>query len=358
MASSPPPLWVPTPDDVSFVLGLVRRRIPRHPQVHEDLTQEALLHASRSLATSPVEPRRLLRGIVRNVVNDWLRDQKSVPEAAEEDVDCLEDLTTPGADERLRAAQRTDVLVEGLRAVPPLYRDIVVRHELEGEPMARIAQSHGVGVCTAYDRFRRGRLALAAALRRILARRRIDKEDLTVPVPFFADTEEADAPDGEPTWTSREPAALQWPACSAAGLLAAAALTGLLLAHLREPAGIAAVAEPPAMNASVSAAESIQPGTAGMAAPAHATAQPPPLPPSAEPDAGPGAGALSSPRSHDEAPAARRETGPAPGPSNDEAAWARRIRALARRGRTREAAIEASSFRGVYPGSTLLLEHR
>lgn len=364
MDSSPPPPWAPTSEDIGFVLGLVRKRIPRYPLVHEDLAQEVLLQATRSLTAATVEPRRLLTGIARNVVNDWLREQKGIPPMAEEEVEQLEDLATPAADQQLQAAERSHVLGEGLREVPGSYRDVVIRHELEDEPVADIARSLRVSIYTAYNRLRLGRRALGAALRRHLARRRIDKEDLVLPVPFFAGGLGRGATDGEESPARHWPSALESFSPCVAGVLAAAAVAALLMRQAPPSPRIMAIAETPAMTATTFAAPERQTVSRAVSAPLDPRG--PGAPPQERGASPQGRRAPSSitgaPMSGTAVASAHASPGSHGAPSvpptspSDEAAWARRIRHLTRRGQISAAATESTAFRAVYPRSTLLLE--
>ena len=83
------------------------------------------------------------------------------------------ELEAPGAraDELLAAAEDRSLLQDALDELDLARRAVLVMHDWDGEPMPEVARALGIPVNTAYSRLRLARTDLAAAVRRLRARR-------------------------------------------------------------------------------------------------------------------------------------------------------------------------------------------
>ena len=131
----------------------------------EDVAQEACLRALTFFDSFHGEDGRAwLLAIVRNTCYDWLRKNRNLRllGAAEE----LDEVASgdPGPEaEQLRQADRMMVR-EGLEALPPEYREVLVLRELEGLSYKQIAQVTDLPIGTVMSRLARGRKRLEAEL--------------------------------------------------------------------------------------------------------------------------------------------------------------------------------------------------
>jgi RNA polymerase sigma-70 factor, ECF subfamily len=128
----------------------------------EDVAQEAMLSALRGLESfdldRPFEP--WLHRIVINEARDWLRAKARRREVIwgleDPDEDALPEPPLPGA--------LPDELLEGIRALRPAYRIVVVmRHVLDYTP-AEIAAALEIPAATVRTRLRRALIELREAL--------------------------------------------------------------------------------------------------------------------------------------------------------------------------------------------------
>ncbi len=133
----------------------------------EDVVQEAYLRALRhfdSLRGSDARP--WLLGIVRHACHDCLRRQQRQGEhvAFDEQADSPE---APGADPVLQweAHRRVAGVDAALRALPPLFREVIVLRELEEMSYDEIAHVAGIPLGTVMSRLSRARALLRESLR-------------------------------------------------------------------------------------------------------------------------------------------------------------------------------------------------
>ncbi len=173
-----PSLAEVTPRHVAYVRTLVARLGVSPAHEREDLVQEVLIQGHRSKG-SELEPRALLFGITRHVVYRWIsrreHERGALKSRADED---SEEPLQQSAEADWQAAERKHVVHTAIDELPPLFRDVFMRCEIDGAPMAEIAADLGIPVNTGYTRLHLARAQFAAALRRVYARRHLLEGDL------------------------------------------------------------------------------------------------------------------------------------------------------------------------------------
>lgn len=137
--------------------GFLRKRT-RTAADADDLLQEVFLRTHRQLPS--LRDTSKLQGwvyrIARNAVIDYYRTRKnSVPV----DID-LEAEDPEGRD----VVDLTGSLRRFVSALPGAYREPLVRHEFQGEPIQAVADALGLTLTAAKSRIRRARLMLRAML--------------------------------------------------------------------------------------------------------------------------------------------------------------------------------------------------
>jgi len=148
------------------------RWLVRDEQAAEDIAQEAALRAFRHFANLRGDDARpWLLGIVRNACMTWLAARHRSPEvqaAPEDDHDDAAPLfdAPAGADPlaHLEGDELRRAIDAALRALAPVYREVVVLRELEGLSYADIARIVAVPAGTVMSRLSRGRALLRVAL--------------------------------------------------------------------------------------------------------------------------------------------------------------------------------------------------
>lgn len=350
MAERPPPTWTPTKADIELVWTLVRQKLPRlDARIHEELVQQVLV-ARTATRTSPADPQAYLNGIVRNVVNDFWRDAGKSLQTTEPLTAEPMDGEAMSADEAIERIERRRMVHACLQSVPERFRAVVLRFDLEEKPIEEVAAELGICTGTVYNRLRRGRVRFAEAVHRYMARRRMTKDDLVVPVLPLVSMGAGEALPTEsapPPWHVRIAGwfgeSWLWAAIATIAVMAGIALA--LLPVSGTAVAIAAEARAPA--------EPATPARLAVLAPAPASE---------------GAGAPSSPPIGSIAPAvitaaptvataapvvaaaapAVAAAAPAPRPEWE---WAQSIAVLARRGNFAAASASAAAFRRSHPRS-------
>jgi len=167
-----------TPRHVAYVRTLVARLGVSPAHEREDLVQEILIQAHRS-RDSAIEPRALLFGITRHVVFRWIsrreHERGALKSRADEETD---EPCQQSAELDWQAAERKQAVHASIDELPPLFRDIFVRCEIDEVPMAEVAKELGIPVNTGYTRLYLARARFAEAIRRYLARRKLGPEEL------------------------------------------------------------------------------------------------------------------------------------------------------------------------------------
>ena len=115
----------------------------RDPVESEDLVQETYLRLydyrrTRSIA----DVGAFCFTVARNLIRDQLRRRRSAPLPAElvDEIACPQ----PRADEILAYRERVEVLVQALRRMPALRREVFMRQRLDGDAAAAIATDLGL----------------------------------------------------------------------------------------------------------------------------------------------------------------------------------------------------------------------
>jgi RNA polymerase sigma factor (sigma-70 family) len=163
---------------LAYVRTLVARLGVSPAHEREDLVQEVLIQAHRS-RTSELEPRALLFGITRHVVFRWIsrREHERGALKSRADQQTEEDAAPSPEDDRI-ARERVAVVRAAVDELPPAFRVVFERCELDGLPMADVARALQIPVNTGYTRLHLARARWAESVRRWLARLHVDAATL------------------------------------------------------------------------------------------------------------------------------------------------------------------------------------
>jgi RNA polymerase sigma-70 factor (ECF subfamily) len=129
------------------------------------LVAETLLRNASTIPES-ADLRPWLRGVTSHMVFRYFQEQRRqrmLEQLLQQHAPSLE---TPTGEDVLRAKQSRKVVHEAIDALAPELREVLVRHEIDEEPVAAIAASQGVKKPTAHNRLRLARDELAVLLRR------------------------------------------------------------------------------------------------------------------------------------------------------------------------------------------------
>jgi RNA polymerase sigma-70 factor (ECF subfamily) len=346
-----PPLDEVSPRHVAYVRGLLSKFGVSPAYEYEDLVQEVLIQAHRSL-DSHLEPRALLFGITRHLVFRWLAKRDNERAAIQmhvEDADL--DRSPPDVEELWRGAERAHAVREAIQELPEIFREVFVRCEIDEVAMPDVARELGIPVNTGYTRLHLARARFQESMRRYLARRRIGKDDLGVPLALaglFGASDETSVTKvaraaHASSATHRLGPFARWHILTTNALIVACAVGALWTSPIAsstsapaEPTALPepprAFPEPPAAPVK-SGAEKIPPVRASAASEDDIVSAPP------GPEDGPNG-----------APTGSRSS--APGKARSEGTWARQIVGLARKGKVADATSQAAAFRRLYPRST------
>lgn len=158
------------PEHIACALGMAVRCGIGPREERKDFVQEVLLEAHRCRG-SRLDVRALLFGITKHRAARWYRRRRLERDAV---VACS--LCSPvndrTAEDEYQAEERRQAVHGALATLPEMFRQVFVRAELEGAPMAEIAAELGIPVNTGYTRLHlaRGRF-LSALLRQIAGSR-------------------------------------------------------------------------------------------------------------------------------------------------------------------------------------------
>lgn len=148
--------------DAAYALA---RWLTRDQHSAEDVVQEALLRAMRSIAGfRGVNGRGWVLAIVRNTAYTWL--QRNRPEELLPMNDDLHDpgSADPGPDAAMISAERRELMQQALARLPLPYREALVLREVEGMSYKAIAELAQVPIGTVMSRLARAREQLARLL--------------------------------------------------------------------------------------------------------------------------------------------------------------------------------------------------
>ncbi len=136
----------------------VGRTLTRDPDDAEDLVQDTLLRAYRSMSTfDGMHPRAWLFTILRHThIN---RNRRRRPELLEnpDDVDAVPEARPSDPAELTERAAFRDAVIEAIRALPIKMRVVVELVDLESFSYAEAATALGVPIGTVMSRLHRGR---------------------------------------------------------------------------------------------------------------------------------------------------------------------------------------------------------
>ncbi len=201
-----PPLDQILPEHIAYIRAAVSRYSVTPAHWREDLVQEILIQAHRS-RDSRLDVRALLSGITRHMVFRWMarRDAERTAVALHPG---RGPLTNRSVEDDWEEAERREAIRAAIDELPDIFREVFLRTEIEHMTMPEVASDLGIPVNTGYTRLHLARARFLESLQRFLARRRIQKQDLSVPVVVGAASSlgdgpgEADAPAGtEPPQT-------------------------------------------------------------------------------------------------------------------------------------------------------------
>jgi RNA polymerase sigma-70 factor, ECF subfamily len=170
--ASRPPLDFPAlyKDHFSYAWKTLRR-LGVHERDLADITHDFFIVVLRALPqydrTRPIKP--WLFGIAFRVVSDYRRSPRVSRELLREAPE-VPDVDLP-ADDRLAAAQARALLLRALEELDLDRRAVFVMHDLDGQAVPEIASALAIPLGTAYSRLRLARVDLAAAVKRLRARR-------------------------------------------------------------------------------------------------------------------------------------------------------------------------------------------
>ncbi|AUX25493.1 RNA polymerase sigma factor [Sorangium cellulosum] len=165
------------PSGLSGTFELLRRLARRHgvPARHaEDVAQDALLRAleaNRGIGPDGEDaPYRVTIACnrARNHVRDARRRGEVLTSFEEREIRAEQ----PTPEELLRARQREELTRRLVGQVDPKYRDVLIKHDLEGIPLAQIAAELGLHPEAVRTRHRRAREQLEAVTQRWRAKQR------------------------------------------------------------------------------------------------------------------------------------------------------------------------------------------
>ena len=136
----------------------------------EDVVQDACMRALASLETAAVErPRGWVLTIVRNTAFSWLAKNRPKAVVLSGDPQVLETVaahrdSAPDPEEALIAAADEAALESAIRALPHLFREVVIMRDINGLSYREIAAAIGAPQGTVMSRLARARAQLVDKL--------------------------------------------------------------------------------------------------------------------------------------------------------------------------------------------------
>jgi RNA polymerase sigma-70 factor (ECF subfamily) len=147
------------------VLGFVLRHV-RDEALADDLTQETLLRAQRSIRTYRGEASRRtwLFSIALNVVRDHFRSLRRAPDSI--GLDSAEPVAAreEGGERAVLESEMASCIGEYLLQLPRLQHDVLALHDMAGLTHTEIATALGISVANSRVLLHRGRAALREML--------------------------------------------------------------------------------------------------------------------------------------------------------------------------------------------------
>jgi RNA polymerase sigma-70 factor (ECF subfamily) len=144
------------------------RRLGVSPDAVDDMAQQVFLVASRKVDVIEAGGERAyLLGIAVRVASDARRAQRRRREVPQEDDDRLEPSTSlPSVEELVDQKRARELLDQMLATMPEELRQVFVLFEIEGVPIAQIAETLEIPVGTVGSRIRRARELFQKKVRR------------------------------------------------------------------------------------------------------------------------------------------------------------------------------------------------
>ena len=138
----------------------------------EDVVQDACMKALASIDSAVIErPRAWVLTIVRNTAFTWLAKNRPKSLVLTDDVQLLETAaakepggSAPNPEESLIAAADEAALEAAIRALPHVFREVIVMRDINGLNYREIASAVGVPVGTVMSRLARARARLIQEL--------------------------------------------------------------------------------------------------------------------------------------------------------------------------------------------------
>jgi len=138
------------------------RWIVRNPHDAEDIVQESLVKALRSLHTRcGASPKPWLLAIVRNTALNFLNRERSPMETEWSETADRSPDTAPDPERGLINRQNGEHVRAAIRRLQPEFREALVLRELEGMPYKEIGSVLGIPIGTVMSRLSRARHLLA-----------------------------------------------------------------------------------------------------------------------------------------------------------------------------------------------------
>lgn len=124
----------------------------------DDVVQESYLRIWRTHLATPVRSARaFLFTVARRLALDWVRRDKCAPFLSEHEAGGAQVVEEkPNASERLDTDERIEVLADGLVALPPRCRDVVVLYRLKCLSRQEVARQLGISPKTVDEQAARG----------------------------------------------------------------------------------------------------------------------------------------------------------------------------------------------------------
>lgn len=172
-----PPLGEIRPAHANYVRGLVAKFAVTPTHEREDLVQEILIEAHRS-QHSPLEARALLFGITRHVVHRWIANHRQEQDGGAEWFREHPQEVHPSPQDEREAAERCEIVRAAIADLPAIFRDVFVLAEVDEMSMPEAAAALGIPINTGYTRLHLARARFAELVRKLLARRHLERGDL------------------------------------------------------------------------------------------------------------------------------------------------------------------------------------
>lgn len=176
-----PPLDDIRPEHVAYVHAILGHLRVRPEHVRDDLVQEVLIRAHRG-RDRPLPIGAQLHILTRYAVLAACRGQRRAARHLEQlERECPSvamGSPAPAPDAGREEADRRELVHAALAELPEIFRQVLVRVELDGETTLEVAADMGLNPNTAKDRLRLARQRLAETLHRHLVRRRLKPDDL------------------------------------------------------------------------------------------------------------------------------------------------------------------------------------